>query len=158
MVLWPAASAAAEPFTATVFLAVATAAALGVRALGARMEVPHDDVSFKDSDYDGDRMDPVGSYRRHANDISLTHGTQVSSAERRETSPERREASLVGHCHVARNKWPDKQRGSPATSGCGQRSTLFAARPSRADNSKKSQMLRLAVEPQYVLLGRYVPA
>jgi hypothetical protein len=51
VVLVPATSVAAvEPLVATALLAAATAAVLVVRALGARIEVPHDDVSFKTID------------------------------------------------------------------------------------------------------------
>jgi hypothetical protein len=49
MVLVPAgAAAAAEPVSATAPLTAATAAALGMRTPWARINVPHDDVSFED--------------------------------------------------------------------------------------------------------------
>jgi hypothetical protein len=78
--LAPATSAAAAgPVSVTTPLAAARAAALGMRAVEARIEVPHDDVSFEDGGHVGDRIDPVESYRRHVNAISVAYGWQVSA-------------------------------------------------------------------------------
>jgi hypothetical protein len=69
-VLGPGACASAvEPFLATALLAAAMAAVLVVRACGARIEVPHDDVSLKTIDMI--RIGPLLS--KHLADMSTIY-------------------------------------------------------------------------------------
>jgi hypothetical protein len=71
-----ASASVVEPLFATALLAAAMAAVLVVRALEARIEVPHGEVS-SDKRVEVDLVDPVKASLRRVNDISLPLGMQA---------------------------------------------------------------------------------